>query len=226
MADGQLRLELRIRRDFPGPGSAGSVLEQLAGLLRRAGYDEEVLASERVQAAIVLLAAGDIGRFRHAIDLAAADWRDVLVASGLADEDWKVRLDRELGPDIATTVLWRPTGPAELELVRQSGWRAWPPRLPGQPIFYPVLNEAYAIKIARDWNVPASGSGYVTRFRVRADFLARYPVQQVGGSTILELWVPASDLDELNANIVGKIEVVYEFTKNSHRPGPQQPSDS
>jgi len=97
MADRQSRLDRRIRRDFPAPGSAGSVLEQLAGLPRRAGYDDEMLASERVQAAIVLLAAGDIGRLRRAVDLAAADWRDVLVAAGLADEDWPVQLDRELG---------------------------------------------------------------------------------------------------------------------------------
>jgi hypothetical protein len=110
-----------------------------------------------------------------------------------------------------TTVLWRPTGPRELALVRQSGWRAWPPRLPDQPIFYPVLNEDYAIKIARDWNVPSSGAGYVTRFRVESDFLARYPVQQVGGRTILELWVPAEELDEFNDHIVGLIEVVHEF---------------
>lgn len=115
-----------------------------------------------------------------------------------------------------TTLLWRPTGPEELELVRQAGWRAWPPRLPGQPIFYPVLSEDYAIKIARDWNVPASGAGYVTRFRVRSRFTARYPVQQVGGNTILELWIPAEDLDQLNASIVGLIEVVHEF--HSHQP--------
>jgi hypothetical protein len=116
-----------------------------------------------------------------------------------------------LGGLDGTTVLWRPTGPEELELVRRSGWLAWPPRLPGQPIFYPVLNEEYAIKIARDWNVPSYGVGYVTRFRVRTRFLRRYPVQQVGGSTILELWVPAEELDEFNANIVGRIEVVHEF---------------
>ncbi|HCU92648.1 MAG TPA: hypothetical protein DHU96_07840 [Actinobacteria bacterium] len=118
-----------------------------------------------------------------------------------------------------TTLLWRPTGPEELELVRQTGWRAWPPRLPRQPIFYPVLSENYAIKIARDWNVPASGTGYVTRFRVRSQFVARYPVRQVGGKTILELWIPAEDLDELNANIVGQIEVVHVFTGQQSRPG-------
>jgi hypothetical protein len=113
--------------------------------------------------------------------------------------------------DDGTTLLWRPVGPEELELLRRAGWRTWPPRLPGQPIFYPVLNEEYAVKIARDWNVPASGAGYVTRFRVRSRFTARYPVQQVGGQTILELWIPAEDLDELNANIIGLIEVVHEF---------------
>ena len=55
--------------------------------------------------------------------------------------------------------------------------RAFPPRLPEQPIFYPVLSEEYAVKIARDWNVPASGSGYVTRFEVRRNFLENYTVQ-------------------------------------------------
>lgn len=116
-----------------------------------------------------------------------------------------------MGGDSGTTTLWRPTGPDELDLVRSSGWRCWPARLPDQPIFYPVLNEDYAIKIARDWNVPSSGMGYVTRFQVESDFVARYPVRQVGGDTILELWVPAEELDEFNKHIVGLIEVVHEF---------------
>ena len=110
-----------------------------------------------------------------------------------------------------TMTLWRPTGPEELDLVRASGWKAWPPRLPDQPIFYPVLNEQYAIMIARDWNVPASGVGYVTRFEIDGRFASRYPVQQAGGRDILELWVPAEELDEFNQHIVGLIEVVHEF---------------
>src|SRR3954467_15829534 len=109
-----------------------------------------------------------------------------------------------------TVVLWRPTGPDELRLVEEAGWRRWPPRLPEQPIFYPVLSEEYATKIARDWNVKASGSGYVTRFRVRKSVLDQYDVQQVGGQTILEYWIPAEDLDEFNANILGEIDVVSE----------------
>ena len=71
-----------------------------------------------------------------------------------------------------TVTLWRPVGPDELRLIEASGMRQFPHRLPEQPIFYPVTTEDYAVKIARDWNVPASGSGFVTRFEVRADFLS------------------------------------------------------
>jgi hypothetical protein len=110
-----------------------------------------------------------------------------------------------------TITLWRPTGRHELALVEASGWREWPPRLPSQPIFYPVLNEEYATKIARDWNVPASGSGYVTRFKVRRSFLDNCEVHQVGGQTVLEYWIPAEDLLALNASIVGQIELVAEY---------------
>lgn len=110
-----------------------------------------------------------------------------------------------------TTTLFRPVGPEELELIRRSGFRAFPPRLPEQPIFYPVLTEDYAIKIARDWNVKASGAGYVTRFQVRTRFLAAYKVQTAGGSAHPEYWIPEQDLGAFNAAIVGCIEVVAAF---------------
>lgn len=111
-----------------------------------------------------------------------------------------------------TDTLYRPVGPKERDLIAASGWREFPPRLPEQPIFYPVLNEEYARQIARDWNVKESGAGFVTRFRVRSAFLARYPVQVVGRASVhQELWVPAEELAEFNAHIVGPIEVVAEF---------------
>src|SRR5689334_19173021 len=110
-----------------------------------------------------------------------------------------------------TTTLFRPTGPKELELVRESGWLRWPPRLPEQPIFYPVTNEEYATEIAAKWNVSASGRGFVTRFRVRTSFMSRYPVQRVGAAHHTEWWIPAADLEELNDNIVGTIEVIASF---------------
>jgi hypothetical protein len=107
--------------------------------------------------------------------------------------------------------LWRPVGPGELELIRQAGMKAFPPRLPDQPIFYPVTTQDYAVKIARDWNVPRSGVGYVTRFAVRCDVLDRYPVQEAGGRAHSEYWVPAEELDAFNAAIVGDIEVIQQF---------------
>lgn len=109
-----------------------------------------------------------------------------------------------------TVTLWRPVGPEELALIQSSGM----PRLPEQPIFYPVLTEEYAVKIARDWNVPASGAGYVTRFEVRKDYLDDYEVQLAGGRAHQEYWIPAEDLEAFNAAIVGEIEVVAEFGRD------------
>jgi hypothetical protein len=113
-----------------------------------------------------------------------------------------------------TVTLWRPVGPKELALIEASGWRAFPPRLPEQPIFYPVLNEEYANQIARDWNAasPDTGyRGYVTRFEVQADYLVAHEVHTVGASWHREYWIPAQELDAFNAAIVGRIEVVAEF---------------
>jgi hypothetical protein len=111
-----------------------------------------------------------------------------------------------------TVTLWRPVGPAELRLIAEADYRAFPPRLPEQPIFYPVLNEAYAVQIARDWNVKADGAGYVTRFEVTRAFIDRYPVQQAGGREHMEYWIPAEHLDAFNSAIVGQIAVVRQFT--------------
>jgi hypothetical protein len=107
--------------------------------------------------------------------------------------------------------LFRPVGPKELELIERSGWREFPPRLPGQPIFYPVTNEAYAAQIAKDWNAKESGAGFVMKFNVRAEYLSRYRVEKVGGAIHTEYWIPAGDLPEFNSNIVGAIEMTAEF---------------
>ena len=110
-------------------------------------------------------------------------------------------------------LLFRPVGQQELERIRNSKNKAFPPRLPEQPFFYPVLNEEYAIQIARDWNAKYNEPkcGYVTRFRVRKSFLDRYEVQTVGGANHQEYWIPAAELEDFNQNIVGDIEVTAEF---------------
>lgn len=112
-----------------------------------------------------------------------------------------------------TTVLFRPVGAKELELIRQSDFTAFPPRLPEQPIFYPVLNEEYANQIAREWNAKHEEGrvGYVTRFYVNSEYLGRHQIQTVGGSVHQEYWIPAEELEEFNQNIVGPIEVVGEY---------------
>lgn len=112
-----------------------------------------------------------------------------------------------------TITLFRPVGTKELELIKASDFTAFPPRLPEQPIFYPVLNEEYATQIARDWNAKYNEDkiGYVTKFAVRKSFSDNYEVKIVGGANHEEYWIPAEDLEEFNRNIVGKIEVISEF---------------
>lgn len=109
--------------------------------------------------------------------------------------------------------LFRPFGTKELALIEASDFTAFPPRLPEQPIFYPVTNEEYAAQIARDWNAKhnTDKTGYVTKFAVKKEFLDQYETKIVGGATHEEYWIPAEDLEQFNQNIVGKIEIISEF---------------
>lgn len=111
-------------------------------------------------------------------------------------------------------LLYRPVGLKELELIAAAGFKAFPPRLPYQPIFYPVLNCDYAEQIARDWNTrdTASGfAGFVTRFEIQDTYVSKFPVQVAGNKTHQELWVPAEELEAFNQHIVGRIEVVRSY---------------
>ena len=115
---------------------------------------------------------------------------------------------------IETITLFRPVGQKELDLIRESGFREFPPRLSTQPIFYPVLNEEYAVQIARDWNTKDETSGFagwVTEFEVEDQFVCKYPVQVAGRGLHRELWVPAEELDDFNKHIVGDIRVTEAF---------------
>ena len=117
----------------------------------------------------------------------------------------------KISPRLSEMILYRPVGEKELELIAESGYRAFPPRLPDQPIFYPVLNERYASEIAEKWNAVDGNKGYVTRFEVEDSFCGRYQVQTVGRSYHQELWVPAEELEEFNRHIIGEIEVIAEY---------------
>lgn len=105
-------------------------------------------------------------------------------------------------------ILYRPVGIEEHALIFDSGMRAFPPRLPDQPIFYPVTNFGYASQIARGWNTTSgSKAGYVTTFSVDEHYVSRFERRIVGGREHEELWVPAEELDEFNSHIGGLIEV-------------------
>jgi len=115
--------------------------------------------------------------------------------------------------------LYRPVGQKELKLVKESGFRRFPPRLEWQPIFYPVMNQAYAEQIAKQWNTEDEFSGYagyVLAFDLPEEFIQKYPVQNVGGEIHNELWVPASQLGEFNDNIIGEIRLLSYFLGEKH----------
>jgi len=112
------------------------------------------------------------------------------------------------------TTLYRAVSQKELDFIAETDFTAFPARLPHHPIFYPVIERAYAVQIARDWTSkdPNIGlRGYVVEFRIRSEFLSRYPVQRLENSPYREYWVPAEDLDEFNQNIIGLIQVVDRF---------------
>ncbi len=119
----------------------------------------------------------------------------------------------------STTVLYRPVGRRELELIRESGFRAFPPPPPGQSKFKPTLTREYAAEVARNWSAKektrACSDVYVTRFHVDSAFLSRYSQHQVAGSIHREYFIPAEELDEFNGQIRGIIELVAEY----HYPG-------
>lgn len=108
--------------------------------------------------------------------------------------------------------LYRPCGLVELGLVFDAALKAWPPRLPEQPIFYPVTNREYAEQISRSWNTTEGDRlGYVTGFEVDDRYVAQFERQIVGAKQHEELWVPAEALPQFNAHIDGQIEVLGLF---------------
>lgn len=138
-----------------------------------------------------------------------------IAAVRLKRERWTTRFRQVfLSVNVQITTLYRPVGQTEMDLIRAGQFREFPPRLPEQPIFYPVLTEEYATQIARDWNTKDERSGfagYVLRFHLRTEFLRKYDMHIVGSSKHHEYWIPAEDLAQLNENIEGEIEVVSEF---------------
>lgn len=184
-----------------------------------AGY----LREQRIEEVHVVGLATDYCVKFTALDAVSEGFRTVLIEDATrgvnlaeGDVDHAIQEMRGAGVRIVrsgeilgeTLALYRPVGPEEFALLKASNFEAWPPRLPEQPIFYPVTNEAYAEQIACEWNLPASGSAWVMRFKVNREFLRPYPRKVVGGREHEEFWIPAEDLDALNRNLDGPIEIV------------------
>ncbi len=113
-----------------------------------------------------------------------------------------------------TTSLYLPVGLKEMQLILEADSKAFPPRLPHQPIFYPVLNFEYAEQIARDWNTKDANSGFagfVTRFEIDSDYVSQFPEHVVGAKHHREFWVPAEELDHFNQQINGNIQLIAAY---------------
>lgn len=118
---------------------------------------------------------------------------------------------------MSTTTLYRPVGLKEMELIAETGYNAFPPRLNWQPIFYPVTNQEYAEQIALEWNTVDEFSGFigiVTVFEVHTAFIEKYEIQNVGNKNHNELWIPSEDLVEFNTNIIDGIKLVNAYFTN------------
>jgi hypothetical protein len=193
------------RLKYSGPNDAG---QEGARLVARSSpgvtYASGLSPTERFRLGLLLSAVA--ARYRYCRGSTPASCKGVSVprACGYGGVMSEMPAER----------LWRPVGLAELRLIEQAGCRAFPPRLPQQPIFYPVLNFEYAEQIARDWNSQDDRHdfvGYVTEFDVQAKLIAGYEPHQVGGHRHRELWVPAAELTTFNDAIVGEIRVVAEY---------------
>ncbi|WP_437876790.1 hypothetical protein [Sorangium sp. So ce513] len=109
-------------------------------------------------------------------------------------------------------ILYRPVGLEELVLIHKTGLRTFPPRLPEQPIFYPVLNQDYATQIAHNWNTKSGSlAGYVTEFDLDDAYAKSLPVRQVGANQHRELWIPAEKLEEFNGYIHDQVRIVAAY---------------
>jgi hypothetical protein len=110
-------------------------------------------------------------------------------------------------------ILYRPVGAKELDLIKGNDYRSFPPRLPEQPIFYPVLTQDYAEEIAA-WNLkdPASGyKGYILQFEIDDNYIKSYQTHEAGGKSRLEYWIPADELELFNQHIIGQIVLIKEL---------------
>ncbi|WP_030259805.1 hypothetical protein [Streptomyces violens] len=89
------RIVRHIRKEFPEDQS--ETVAQLLEEVIEPITEGNVMFQERVAAAAVICSQGDLDEFFAVLEEVRADWRDVLVAAGLADAQWKQLINEKFG---------------------------------------------------------------------------------------------------------------------------------
>lgn len=108
-------------------------------------------------------------------------------------------------------MLWRPVGPEELKQIEDAGMMAFPPSSSEQSVFYPKSTKNHAIEVAREWNAPVYGKGFVVCVDVRKDLFDHLKVSHTRENAQQEFWLPLEDIEALNASLMGRIKVSHRF---------------
>ena len=115
----------------------------------------------------------------------------------------------------ATVTLYRPVGDREFGHIRDSGWRLFPPRFDGYPLFCALLDENYATESARDWTTKNGARVHVLRFDVGQEFISGCHIRPAESSNYRQYLIPSTELADLNAHLIGPIEVIASFGQAS-----------
>ena len=75
------RIRERLARDYPAAPGRAAALALIERIPAELSVWREVSEGDRVEAAALTVAAGDLEQLRSAVELALRDWRDLLVAA-------------------------------------------------------------------------------------------------------------------------------------------------
>jgi hypothetical protein len=95
------RIAARLDRDFKA-AERDQALYIVASVLE-SDPDRTPDGIERVHAALLRLASGNLQRLLDAAALAELDWRDLFVDAGLENDDWRELVAEDFGPPDATS---------------------------------------------------------------------------------------------------------------------------
>jgi hypothetical protein len=101
--------------------------------------------------------------------------------------------------------------PQQLAALIRADWRRIEPGRGGEHFIYLKLNQRYAEMMARQWELPLHGSGYVARIVLPQNVLSHYDLETVAYDEHLEYRVPVCELEHINAALVGEVQVVAAF---------------